>query len=209
MVKLIRRRAALVTTAAAGALAAAAVLGTVIPASAGTATVASGIPTVRYEADNGFNWALRDWPDHKALRPSAASPYGDAGIVVNLHQHASDYNGITFRGYGPLAANLWVGDGSEAFETGNHHLSNPVDFSYGAINLADGSVQMFTGPHAGQTLSISQVQADFGSHPIFYWVGVVTSHGGVYAGVKNVNHTWLGWHYMHAWVGKNTWVAVS
>ena len=125
--------------------------------------------TVRYEVDNGYTWTL----GNKALNSkiSPASSYADAGVVVSLGQTGSQYHGVKSAGYGPLATNLWIADGSEAAHPGTHPLSTAVNFDYGFVQ-SNGSVYMTDGTYSGQTLTEAQIRADFPKAELYAWSGI-------------------------------------
>ena len=52
-----------------------------------------------------------------------------------------------------------------------HALSDGFDFTYGSDN-GDGSFHMMSGSHAGQDLTVSQIQADYAGYEAYGWVGV-------------------------------------
>ena len=87
------------------------------------------------------------------------------------HRAASSFTGVTFTGSGPLTDKVWITDGSEAFSPGMHALSDGFDFTYGSDN-GDGSFHMMSGSHAGQDLTVSQIQADYAGYEAYGWVGV-------------------------------------
>lgn len=139
-----------------------------------------------YEVDNGSAWALSNMPLALA---NAGKGYEDSGIVVDVGL-VSDFTGITMTGTGPLADNVWITDGADAFSAGLHPFaSDPPDFSYGFDNH-NGTYSMQTGPHAGQTLTLAQLKSDFAGYEAYAWVGV-TSDGSatVTAHVASVNGT--------------------
>jgi hypothetical protein len=138
-----------------------------------------------YEVDNGSSWALANMP--LALK-NADAGYEDAGVVVDLGL-ASNFAGITFTGSGPLKDNMWITDGSEAFTPGEHSLSSTVDFSYGFDN-GDGTFYMSSGPYAGQTLTVAQIDSDFAGYEAYAWVGVTSDGSSTVDGhVSSVNGT--------------------
>lgn len=140
---------------------------------------------VNYEIDNGTDWALANMP--LALANSNKG-YEDAGVVVDLGP-VSDFAGITATGSGPLRDNIWITDGGEAFSPGLHALSDAVDFTYGFDN-GDGTFYMSTGGHAGQTLTIDQIKADYAGFEAYAWVGVTSDGTATVTGhVQSVNGT--------------------
>jgi hypothetical protein len=141
---------------------------------------------VNYEVDGGSSWALANMP---LALPNANGGYEDAGIVVDVGS-ASDFAGITATGSGPLKDNVWITDGSEAFSPGPHPFATDhPDFSYGFDN-GDGTFYMTSGPHAGQTLTISDIQSDFAGYEAYAWVGVTSDGTSTVTGhIASVNGT--------------------
>jgi len=138
-----------------------------------------------YEVDNGFSWALANMP--LALK-NANAGYEDAGVVVDLGL-ASHFSAISITGSGPLKDNIWITDGSEAFTPVEHSLSSTVDFSYGFDN-GDGTFYMTSGPHAGQTLTVAQIDSDFAGYEAYAWVGVTSDGSSTVTGhVSSVDGT--------------------
>ncbi|MFL5943802.1 MAG: hypothetical protein ACJ75L_11115 [Gaiellaceae bacterium] len=139
-----------------------------------------------YEVDGGSSWALSNLP---LALPNAGGGYEDAGVVVDVGP-VSAFAGITTDGTGQLQDNIWITDGSEAFSPGLHPFSTDhPDFSYGFDNR-DGTYYMASGPHAGQTLTVSDIKSDFAGYEAYAWVGV-TSNGSasVTAQITRVNGT--------------------
>jgi hypothetical protein len=137
-----------------------------------------------YEVDGGSSWALSNLP---LALPNAGGGYEDAGVVVDVGP-VSAFAGITKDGTGPLQDNIWITDGSEAFSPGLHPFATDhPDFSYGFDN-GDGTYYMASGPHAGQTLRVSDIKSDFAGYEAYAWVGV-TSDGSasVTAQITRVN----------------------
>ena len=92
--------------------------------------------SLSYEFDNGASWTLQK--NTAALNTTYPNPtYSDAGIVVDLGQ-AQDFTGLTYEGTGSFTANIWLGDGTEAYTPGTHQLSDPVNFSYGPWGARSG-----------------------------------------------------------------------
>lgn len=141
---------------------------------------------VNYEVDGGSSWALANMP---LALPNANGGYEDAGIVVDVGP-ASGFAGITATGSGPLKDNIWITDGSEAFSPGLHPFATDhPDFSYGFDN-GDGTFYMTSGPHAGQTLTISEIQSDFAGYEAYAWVGVTSDGTSTVTGhIASVNGT--------------------
>lgn len=163
----------------AGCLAAA--LAVSVPAAQASSQHGSG-PQLRYEADNGQIWQLSNKP---VCLPGPDAGYADTGIVVSIGP-AGHFNGITDRGSANLSANIWIGDGPEAYTPGIHLLSNPVGFDYG-FRQANGSYYMTDGTYAGQDLTPAQIRSDFSGYQAYAWVGI-TSNGGDASGyVTSVN----------------------
>lgn len=171
----------------ASAAAAALVLLTLaLPALAATTTT-NGLS---YEFDNG-NFGLANggsW--YWELQKNAAAlnttvhdyGYADAGIVVDLGL-ADNFTGITADTSGPMAINIWIGDGSDAYTPGQYSSAN---FSYG-FQQSDGSFWMTSGPDVGQALTPAQIANDFSGHEVFAWVGLVYSGTSVSGSVSSVN----------------------
>src|SRR5437763_11516359 len=108
---MIRRVLAVAATVAAASVTA---IGTPAAASASAAhhPGRDSLRSVRYEADNGTTWTLSNRP---LTSTGKSAGYADAGVVVGLGITGKDYNGVTVHGFGPLATNLWFGDGSQAY----------------------------------------------------------------------------------------------
>lgn len=172
----IRTRLAALATVPAFALATA--LGAAGAASASTGSTGP----FNYETDNGVSWQLTNTP---TVMQGMDYGYADAGIVVDLGQ-ADGFPGITVKGSGPLAANVWIGDGANASTPGFHSLSDPAGFSYG-FQQPDGSFWMTSGPYAGQTLTPGQIATDFAGEEVYAWVGVVFLGSDVSGHVSQVN----------------------
>jgi hypothetical protein len=119
------------------------------------------------EVNNGSSWALTVMP---LALPNANAGYEDAGVVRDIGA-ASSFAGVNFTGSGPLTDMVWITDGSEAFSPGMHALSDGFDFTYGSDN-GDGSFHMMSGSHAGEDLTVSQIQADYAGYEAYGWVGV-------------------------------------
>lgn len=170
---MINRRIAAAVTAVAAAVA--------IPLSA-AAAASAGTGGFSYEMDNGSVWQLSATP---ASLTGADTGYADAGVVVDVGP-ASAFSGITVKGSGPLAVNVWIGDGPNAYTPGTHSLSSPAGFSYG-FQQSNGSFWMTSGPYAGQTLTPAQIAADFAGDETYAWVGVVYSGTDVSGHVSQVN----------------------
>ena len=119
------------------------------------------------EVNNGSSWALSPMP---LALPDANAGYEDAGVVRDIGA-VSSFTGVAFTGSGPLTDEVWITDGSEAFSPGMHALSDGFDFTYGSDN-GDGSFHMMSGSHAGQDLTVSQIQTDYAGYEAYGWVGV-------------------------------------
>jgi len=119
------------------------------------------------EVNNGSSWALTAMP---LALPDANAGYEDAGVVRDIGA-ASSFTGVTFTGSGPLTDRVWITDGGEAFSPGMHAVSDGFDFTSGSDN-GDGSFHMMTGSHAGQDLTVSEIQADYAGYEAYGWVGV-------------------------------------
>lgn len=149
---------------------------------------ATPAPSFNYEADNGTNWGLSNMP--LALANSKKG-YEDAGIVTDIGP-ASQFNGITKSGSSNLKDNIWITDGAGAFAPGMHVLSAGADFSYG-IDNGNGTFAMQSGPHKGETLTLSQIKQDFAGYQAYAWVGITgngtTSSTGNVSAVNGKNLT--------------------
>jgi hypothetical protein len=123
---------------------------------------------VGYEMDNGTTWTLTD---SLALAHSTGPDvgYADAGVVVPLGS-VRDFTGIRATGSKNLAENIWIADGTQAYTPGTHPLSAGADFDYGFQQA--GGYYMTDGTYAGQTLTIAQLQTDFGRDQAYAWVGI-------------------------------------
>jgi collagen triple helix repeat protein len=119
------------------------------------------------EVNNGSSWALTSM---RLALADANAGYEDAGVVCDVGP-ASSFTGVTFTGSGPLTDRVWITDGSEAFSPGMHAVSDGFDFTQGSDN-GDGSFHMMSGSHAGEDLTVSQIQADYAGYEAYGWVGV-------------------------------------
>lgn len=127
-----------------------------------------------YEFDNGTSWTLQK--NTAALKTTYDNPgYSDAGIVFDLGP-AADFDGLSWEGTDSLAANIWLGDGSQAYTPGTHLLSAAVDFSYGPWGGT-----FWTGPAVGQPVNTTYIQSLGADVEVYAWVGVV------YNGVDDVS----------------------
>jgi hypothetical protein len=168
------------------AVAAAAIF--VVPAVANAGTTTSN--SLSYEFDNG-NFALAGgatwyWELQKnsAAINTTVTDYGyaDAGVVVDLGS-ANNFTGITAVTSGPMATNIWIGDGSDANTPGQYSSAN---FSYG-FQQPDGSFYMTTGPQAGNYLTAADIAKDFAGYEVYAWVGLVYSGQSVSGSVSSIN----------------------
>jgi hypothetical protein len=149
---------------------------------ASAATISRG-PQVSYEVDNGTTWTLTG----SLARAHSTGPdegYADAGVVVGLGS-VRNFTGIRATGSSNLAENIWIADGSEAYVPGTHALSAGADFDYGFQQA--GGYYMTDGKYAGQTLTLAQLRADFGSDQAYAWVGIDNSGTTDYGYVASVN----------------------
>jgi hypothetical protein len=119
------------------------------------------------EVNNGSSWALTPMP---LALPDANAGYEDAGVVRDIGA-VSSFTGVAFTGSGPLADRVWITDGGEAFSPGMHAVADGFDFTCGSDN-GDGSFHMMSGSHAGEDLTVSQIQADYAGYEAYGWVGV-------------------------------------
>jgi len=125
---------------------------------------------LNYEVDNGVSWTLANGPS--SLAQPVQAGYADAGVVADICP-AAGFQGIAVTGSANLADNIWISNGSdEAVTPGTYSLGSPVDFSYGFDNH-NGTFWMASGPYAGQTLTATQIAADFPDSEAYAWVGVV------------------------------------
>jgi hypothetical protein len=159
----------------------AAAVATPLVMSAGAASASTS--GLNYEVDDGVSWSLSASPSN--LSAPVQSTYADAGVVADIGQ-ASSFNGISFTGSGPLADNIWIGNGAEAYTPGTHLLSDGADFSYGFDN-GNGTFYMASGTHAGQTLTVSDINTDFAGSEAYAWVGVVYTGTNVSGTVTSIN----------------------
>jgi hypothetical protein len=155
-----------------------------------------GAPAYLTEVDNGTEYALSGSP-HLADTSKAGATYSDAGVVVDVGQtSALTELDISFAGTissGTLDENIWVENGPQATTPGVYSLTGGADFCYGLGADYSGGVptsfemQADCGAFAGQTLSLSQVAADFPNLEAAVWVGVVSSGGAVTADIDSVD----------------------
>jgi hypothetical protein len=142
---------------------------------------ASGASAPVSEVDNGAEFATSTSPSLGDTSASAAT-YADAGALQDIGTVGQlSAAALAFTGGSGLAENIWIGDGPEASTPGIYKLSD-VDFCYGLGASGDTSFQMQSGcgTYAGQTLSVSQIAADFpASLEAYAWVGVVSSGSAV------------------------------
>lgn len=145
-----------------------------------------------YEFDNGdFGLATHSWywelQKNTAALNTTVHDYGyaDAGVVVDLGL-ADNFTGITADTSGPMATNIWIGDGPD-LTPGQHSSAN---FSYGFEQ--SGSFWMTAGPKAGQTLTPAQIASDFKGKEVYAWVGLVYSGTSVSGSVSSVNDHAVG-----------------
>jgi hypothetical protein len=119
------------------------------------------------EVNNGSSWALTVMP---LALPNVNSGHEDAGVVRDIGT-VSSFTGVTFTGTGPLTDQVWITDGSEAFSPGMHAVSDGFNFTCGSDN-GDGTFHMLSGSHAGEDLTVTQIQADYAGYEAYGWVGV-------------------------------------
>lgn len=177
-------KSAMITVAA--AVAAAALLGAPAVANAETTTTNS----LSYEFDNGNFTLANNATWYWELQKNTASldttikdyGYADAGVVLDLGL-ANNFSAITADTSGPMATNIWIGDGSDAYTPGQYSSAN---FSYG-FEQTDGSFWMTSGPHAGGSLTASEIATDFSGSEVYAWVGLVYSGTSVSGSVSSVN----------------------
>jgi hypothetical protein len=139
---------------------------------------------VGYEVDNGTTWTLTDsLAQAHSTGPQAG--YADAGVVVPLGP-VLDFTGIRATGSQNLAENIWIADGPQAYLPGTHPLSTAADFDYGFQQAGD-TYYRTDGQHAGQTLTLAELKADFGGYQAYAWVGIDDSGTTGYGYVTSVN----------------------
>lgn len=149
---------------------------------AGTAAAAGPVA----EVDNGAEFAVSGSPVLADTSAKGAT-YADAGSVTSAgtvgHLNAA---ALAFTGTGPLAENIWIGDGPQASVPGIYPLKGGADFCYGlGTQVTSGQPAAFQmqsgcGTYAGATLTIAQIAADFPAGLQAYaWVGVVSSGSAV------------------------------
>lgn len=138
-----------------------------------------------YEFDNGDfslvhgNWFWELQKNTAALHTTFTDlGYADAGVVVDLGL-ADNFTGISAVTTGPMAINIWIGDGSEANTPGQY--GNP-DFTYGYKTNA-GTYQIFGGPN----LTAAQIASDYSSYEVYAWVGLDYLGTSVSGSVSSVN----------------------
>ena len=154
----------------------------------GMARLASASPSaanrLSYEFDNGVTWTLAK--NTAAIHTTVAGAgYADAGVVVDLGP-ARDFTDLSWAGSGPLAANIWLGDGSESSTPGTHNLADPVDFSYGPWGDT-----FWTGAQQSHPVTAAQIQT-LGDTEVYAWVGVVFTGASVSGSVTSVNGHAIG-----------------
>lgn len=68
----------------------------------------------------------------------------------------------------------------------NYEVDNSVSWSYGFDNH-NGTFWMASGPYAGQTLTATQIAADFPDSEAYAWVGVVYTGTPVTGYISSIN----------------------
>lgn len=141
----------------------------------------AGVLPFRSEVDNGTEYAVSD-SGNLADTSASGATYSDAGIVVDDGQTndltTSDMN-VTASG--PVAENIWIGNGPQAATDGIYPLSPSADFCYGLGNTGTPPDTSFTmtgencGAYLGQTLTLTQIGTDFPDLEAYTWAGVVSS----------------------------------
>lgn len=139
---------------------------------------AGASPAVLYEVDDGVSWTLTATPS-KTVMPLESDTYGDAGVVVDLGP-ASEFTGLTYDGSN-LTANIWLGDGNQAYTPGTHPLANGVNFSYGPY----GGV-FWTGTQAGNPVTANYIST-LDDTEVYAWVGIVYGGTDVTGYVTSIN----------------------
>lgn len=157
------------------------------------ANAASSNSNMAFEIDqNAVSWTLSDNGTVKVTYAplyAYGTTYSDAGIVVDLGQ-AESFAGLNVEATGPWVANIWLGDGPEAYTPGTYYLSDPVDFSYGP--WTDPPSTFWTGPQStacgGSPCPVSTAQIDsVGPTEVYAWIGVVYDGNQVSANITSVN----------------------
>ena len=150
--------------------------------------------TLSYEFDNG-NFGLTGGTWYWQLQKNTAAlnttvhdyGYADAGVVLDLGL-ANNFSGIIANTTGPMAINIWIGDGSDAYTPGQYKSAN---FSYG-FQQADGSFWMTSGLHVGETLTPADIASKFAGKEVYAWVGLVYSGSSVSGSVSSINGHAIG-----------------
>jgi Collagen triple helix repeat (20 copies) len=128
-----------------------------------------------YEADNGTHFAVATMPIALA---NASAGYEDAGIVVDIGP-VSSFSGITKTGTGPLADNVWITNGSQAFSPGLYPLAGGANFNY-YTDAGSGNWTFGGGPAppsgCGGTVTTAKIAQCYNGYQAYAWVGV-TSDG--------------------------------
>ena len=139
---------------------------TAAPAMAATGGHQGGMAArVSYETDTGQAWYLDRGP--ATHTDTAVTAYADAGIVYYAGL-AKDFTGIQFSGTGQLGANIWLGDGDQAYTTPGAHpfATDPVNFSYGPYGQV-----FWTGDQAGKPATVDYIKT-LGDTEVYAWVGI-------------------------------------
>lgn len=139
------------------------------------------------EVDNGSEFAVGSAPLADTSAPSAS--YSDAGVKVDVGSARKlSKTSLAYSGTGPLAENVWIGDGPQASVPGVYPLKS-VDFCYGIGTTSHPtkfSMQSDCGSYSGDTLNITQIAADFPGFEAYAWVGVTSSGSAVSGSVSKV-----------------------
>jgi hypothetical protein len=160
-----------------------------------------GAPQWRAEVDNGAEFSVSDSPN-LADTSSTTATYSDAGVVVAVGPVGKLTSaGIAYKGTGPLAENVWIGDGPEAGTPGVYSFSSgAADFCYGlgqSYNSSGVPTSFYmTGSNCigtngvnnlGDPLTLAEIAASFPANAEAYvWLGVVTGSGGTAPGTATV-----------------------
>lgn len=169
---------------------------------------ASGATGPVSEVDNGAEFAVSS---SQTLADTSAqgATYADAGSITQVGTVGNlSASALAFSGKGPLAENIWIGDGPQASVPGVYSLKGGADFCYGlGTNVSSGGqpaafqMQSDCGSYAGKTLTAAQIAADFPANLAAYaWVGVVFT-GANAAGVAPATISSVGSHKVNMIAG--------
>jgi hypothetical protein len=119
--------------------------------------------------DTGGYWSLSNMP---LALPASGNGEADAAIVMDLGP-ASQFKGITQTGSNNLVDDVWITDSPEAYTFGQN--SGAPTFTYGP-EQSDGTFYMYTGTHAGSSLTPAQIASDYAGYEVYAWVGIITQN---------------------------------